>query len=137
MNILLLGIYPDDIITNGNGKYKIIYVYTGTRVLKSWEYETDRLGAIYEEYFAPELFVGYPTHQSDIFSVGAIMWFLVTGRPPRLRNMNARILSAKDSNHSLPNHIDSIILKATEPDAANRYQTADEMIQALIIPPNK
>ena len=135
MNILLLGIYPDDIITNGNGKYKIIYVYTGTRVLKSWEYETDRLGAIYEEYFAPELFVGYPTHQSDIFSVGAIMWFLVTGQPPLLRDPNGRILSAKNINSSASDRINSIILKATEPDVANRYQTADEMIQALMISP--
>jgi len=60
------------------------------------------------------------------------MWFLVTGQTPRFRDINGRILSAKLSNRSVSDHIDSIILKATEPDVAKRYQNTNEMMKALI-----
>ena len=84
------------------------------------------------DYSSPEQLQGVPTYQSDIFSVGATIWFLVTGQPPRSRDINGRILSAKLSNRSVSDHIDSIILKATEPDVAKRYQNTDEMMKALI-----
>jgi len=132
MNILHRDISPNHIMISDKDELKLI------NFMKAIEVSTGRVEGgttiIGNEYFqAPEQLMGYPTYQSDIFSVGATMWFLITGQPPRIRNQNGRILSAKTSNHNVSNHIDSIILKATDPDVANRYKTADEMIQALMV----
>ena len=136
MNIVHRRVSPDTITVSDEGKLKLI----GFRKAIEFPMEKkidDGTTLIGNEYFlafqAPERLMDYPTYQSDIFSVGAIMWFLVTGQTPQSRDQNGRILSAKTSNHNVSNYIDSIILKATEPDVANRYQTADEMIQALMI----
>ena len=136
MNIVHRRVSPDTIIVSDEEELKLIGFRKAIEVSTAIKID-DGTTLIGNEYFlafqAPERLMGYPTYQSDIFSVGATMWFLITGQPPRIRNQNGMILSAKTSNHSVSDHIDSIILKATNPDVANRYQTADEMIQALMI----
>ena len=131
-NILHRGISPDDIMISDDGEIILIDFGTAKEGFNGLN-QSVATGIGKPNYVPPEQLQGYPTYQSDIFSVGATMWFLVTGQTPQLRDQNGRILSAKYINSSASNHIDSIILKATEPLAANRYQTADEMIQALMI----
>ncbi|TFH38987.1 MAG: hypothetical protein E4G94_11575, partial [ANME-2 cluster archaeon] len=136
MNIVHRRVFPDTITVSDEEELKLIDFRKAIEFPMEKKID-DGTTLIGNEYFlafqAPERLMDYPTYQSDIFSVGAIMWFLVTGQTPQSRDQNGRILSAKISNHSVSNHIDSIILKATDPDVANRYQTADEMIQALTI----
>lgn len=130
-NILYRDLSPDNIMVSTSGNFILIdfgAVKEGFNCLN----QNMATGIGKKDYGPPEQLAGYPTYQSDIFSVGAIMWFLVTGQPPRSRDTNGRILSAKLSNRSVSDHIDSIILKATEPLATNRYQNTDEMMKALI-----
>ena len=130
-NILYRDLSPDNIMASASGDFILIdfgAVKEGFSGLN--QSVATRIGK--PDYGPPEQLQGYPTYQSDIFSVGATMWFLVTGQTPRFRDINGRILSAKLSNRSVSDHIDSIILKATEPDVAKRYQNTNEMMKALI-----
>ena len=129
INILHRDICPDDIIISNKGELKIIDMGIVKKALEQTD-DTSRL--YHKEYSAPEQLYRISIYQSNIFSVGATMWFLVTGQSP-MRDTNGRILSAKNLNRSVSEHIDSIILKATDPDVTSRYQTADEMIQALMV----
>jgi len=130
-NMLHRDISPDNIMVSASGDFVLIdfgAVKEGFNGLN--QSVATKIGK--QVYSSPEQLQGVSTYQSDIFSVGATIWFLVTGQPPRSRDTNGRILSAKFYNRSVSDHIDSIILKATEPDVAKRYQNTDEMMKALI-----
>lgn len=78
-------------------------------------------------YSAPEQQqIGEFHYQSDIFSVGATMYFLLTGkdpcRPP---------LSPCSLNSRVNRRLDLIVRKATNLDPNRRYQTMNEMRNAL------
>ncbi|TFH38986.1 MAG: hypothetical protein E4G94_11570, partial [ANME-2 cluster archaeon] len=130
-NIIYRDLSPDNIMASASGDFVLID-FGAVKEGFSGLSQSVATGIGKADYGPPEQLQGYPTYQSDIFSVGATMWFLVTGLPPRMRDTSGRILSAKLSNRGVSDHIDSIILKATEPDVAKRYQNTDEMMKALI-----
>ncbi|MGC1120240.1 MAG: FHA domain-containing serine/threonine-protein kinase [Candidatus Methanofastidiosia archaeon] len=79
-------------------------------------------------YGAPEQQAGEFYFQSDIFAVGATMYFLLTGKNPCRRPP----LSPCSENPTVGKKIDSIIKKATNFDPNQRYQTISEMRNALL-----
>ncbi|MBU7025833.1 MAG: protein kinase [Theionarchaea archaeon] len=78
-------------------------------------------------YGAPEQQTGECYFQSDIFAVGATMYFLLTGTDPC-----SPPLSPCRINPRVNRTIDLIIRKATDLDPNRRYQTVNEMKNALI-----
>jgi eukaryotic-like serine/threonine-protein kinase len=73
---------------------------------------------------------------SDIYSLGAILYFLVTGRPPFVAEsveatltqvLTAEILSPRKLNPSLPPDLEIICLKCLEREPGRRYATASEL----------
>jgi serine/threonine protein kinase len=92
-------------------------------------------------YLAPELFKGEPaTAQSDLYSVGVLLFYLVTGRFPvegesfgdiaakHLRGERTRL---QDLRSDLPGVFVHVVDRALRPDRADRYQSAGELEQAL------
>lgn len=89
------------------------------------------------DYMAPEQVHGRRgDHRTDIYSLGAILYHLATGRPPFEGDspyvvMNARTsgdpVAPRDLNPSLTPVIEEIILHAMARDPAERYQTAAQM----------
>lgn len=80
--------------------------------------------------------------RTDIYSLGAILYELATGKVPHTPDDQADVLAwikAKENlpappselNPSIPHELDAIILKALEPDRNKRYQAASELAEAL------
>jgi ABC-type phosphate/phosphonate transport system substrate-binding protein len=77
---------------------------------------------------------------SDIYSVGAILYHALTGRPPFVgqtvsdtlhRLVHDEVISPQRRNPSVPVDLDTICLKCLEKDPSRRYQTAQELADEL------
>ena len=79
-------------------------------------------------YGAPEQQAGEASFQSDIFGVGATMYFLLTGRDP----CTLPPLSPCRENVSISKILNRIVEKATHIDPNMRYQTVKEMRNTLV-----
>jgi eukaryotic-like serine/threonine-protein kinase len=83
-------------------------------------------------YLSPEQVLRQKVdHRTDIFSLGVVLYELVTGtRPFNGKNvadvLESILLDAPDTAQ-LPNRLKRIINRALEKDRSSRYQTADEM----------
>jgi serine/threonine-protein kinase len=97
------------------------------------------LGSLY--YMSPEQIQGGQVDaRSDLYAVGVSLYELATGKKPfddesQFAIMSAHIMRAPvppiQINHALPEEVSDGILKALSKDAAARYQTAGEFLDAL------
>jgi serine/threonine protein kinase/ABC-type phosphate/phosphonate transport system substrate-binding protein len=77
---------------------------------------------------------------SDVYSLGAMLYHLLTGRPPfegvsvadtLHRLLHDEVVSPRRLNASVPLDLETICLKCLEKDPARRYQTAQELAEEL------
>ena len=102
------------------------------------------LGSIY--YMSPEQVRGASVdHRSDLYSVGIVLYEMVTGIRPITGEsswevMNAHVnsipLSPSALNSNLPGYLCSAILKALEKDPESRHQSASAFTAALKLSSN-
>lgn len=94
------------------------------------------------EYMSPEQVRGslLLDSRSDIYSLGAVLYAAVTGKPPfdskvqfeiMLAHVNTPPTPPSAANPELPPELDRIILRALEKDPTRRFQTAREFRQSL------
>ena len=92
-------------------------------------------------YFSPEhARGGYTDAKSDLYSLGVVMYEMVTGRVPfdadtpvsvALKHMQEEPVPPIEENSHLPEALNKIILKALKKDPMLRYQTATELLKDL------
>jgi eukaryotic-like serine/threonine-protein kinase len=93
------------------------------------------LGSVH--YLSPEQARGgMANRKSDIYSLGIVMFELVTGRLPfsgesavsiALKHLQSETPSPKRWNPEIPQSVENIILKATAKDSYYRYESVDDM----------
>ncbi|HUE86491.1 MAG TPA: protein kinase [Vicinamibacterales bacterium] len=105
--------------------------------------EVDEGGALAgtPAYIAPELFAGAPaTPQSDIYSVGALLFCLATRRYPvpgrslralREAHQRGRRTTLADLAPALPAGVIAVVERALSADPALRFAQAEDMARAL------
>jgi eukaryotic-like serine/threonine-protein kinase len=92
-------------------------------------------------FSSPEQTTGAPVDaRSDIYSLGAVLYFLVTGRPPFGGSSAVDIAAGvirelptppQTLNPQVPTHLNAVITRCLEKDPSARYQTVDELRTAL------
>ena len=93
-------------------------------------------------YFSPEQAEGIGVDgRSDLYSLGVVLFEMVTGRPPFLGDTPVAVASKhvrdhppapRELNPSIPPTFEAIILKAMAKDPAHRYGTAEELRADLL-----
>ena len=93
-------------------------------------------------YFSPEQAEGIGVDaRSDIYSLGVVLFEMVTGRPPFLGDTPVAVASKhvrdnppapRELNPQIPPTFEAIILKSMAKDPAHRYATAEELRADLL-----
>lgn len=97
------------------------------------------IGSIH--YIAPEQARGNcPDARSDIYSLGVVMYEMLTGQLPytgdtlgeiAVKHMNADPVLPHELNSEIPPELEAITLKAMSPKLEDRYQSAKDLLEDL------
>jgi serine/threonine protein kinase len=86
-----------------------------------------------EGYAPPEQYIGYADPRCDIYALGATLHHLLTGRDPRREPpFTFHEAPPRSLNPAISEELEAVIMKATEYNLEHRYQSAEEMRDALL-----
>ena len=134
-------IKPQNIMILENGLVKIMDFGIAMAMNSTQLTQTNSvMGSVH--YLPPEQASGKgATLQSDIYSMGIVMYELLTGKLPykgdnaveiALKHLKEPLPSIREELPNIPQSIENIILKSTAKNPKNRYADAREMHQDLI-----
>lgn len=133
-------IKPQNMLILDNGLVKITDFGIAVALNSTQLTQTNSvMGSVH--YLPPEQAAGKgATFKSDIYSLGILMYELVTGKLPfkgenaveiALKQMKEPIPSVREEDESIPQSVENIILKACAKNPKNRYENAREMYYDL------
>jgi tRNA A-37 threonylcarbamoyl transferase component Bud32 len=115
---------PDNLILNSDSTLKLIDFTVAQQT------ESTATGTVVGKhaYLPPEQFRGKPTPQSDIYAMGATLFYLLIGRDPEPITASHPILS----NNKIDGSLDELVARATSLDISIRYPNIQSVKQDLL-----
>ncbi len=85
-------------------------------------------------YSAPEILLGKAEPRSDIYSLGAVLYIMLTGMPPdeATARMQRRLRSPAEVKPRIPANVDEFVMKALALDTEERFRDVRTMADALL-----
>ncbi|MBX9567467.1 MAG: serine/threonine protein kinase [Candidatus Obscuribacterales bacterium] len=114
---------PDNLILRKDGMLKLVDFNVAQQK------ETTATGTVVGKhaYLPPEQFRGQPTTQSDIYSMGASIFFLLTAQEPD----PITTLHPREVNASVSEQLDAFVAKATQIELKDRYARCEDLLEDL------
>jgi serine/threonine-protein kinase len=90
-------------------------------------------------YIAPEILAGYVDERSEVYSVGILLYEMLTGYVPFdgpsdqicLHHRETQPMAPSFLNPSIPRTVERVILRTLEKDPRHRYQTIEDVLHAF------
>ncbi len=130
---------PHNVIVDGEGRVKV----TDFGIARAGASDMTETGAIMgtAAYLSPEQAQGHAVSaSSDLYSVGILLYELLTGAPPfdaesavsiALKQVNEAPAPPRSVNPAVSPELEDVVLRALQKDPSQRYAEADEFIGAL------
>ncbi len=133
---------PANVLVNEEGLLKIVDFGVAAAV-SSGDTQLTKTGYVIgsPKYMAPEQILGKKVDATaDVYSIGVIMYEMVTGVPPYSRGDHMSVMyqhvqgkakQCQEMNPDIPDEYATLIAKAMSVDKTKRYQSMDELNEAL------
>jgi len=132
-------IKPHNIMVLKNGSVKVMDFGIARVMNKSNTLTKEALGSVH--YISPEQAKGGHTdNRSDLYSLGVVMYEMMTGRPPydgesavavAIQHINGGAPMPSSLNPNIPAGLEQIIMKGMSLEIRDRYVSATEMLQDM------
>lgn len=132
-------IKPHNIMVLKNGSVKVMDFGIARVMNKSNTLTKEALGSVH--YISPEQAKGgYTDNRADLYSLGVVMYEMMTGRPPydgesavavAIQHINGGAPRPSTLNPNIPVGMEQIIMKAMALELRDRYVSATEMLQDM------
>jgi tetratricopeptide (TPR) repeat protein/predicted Ser/Thr protein kinase len=136
--ILHRDLKPSNILMDAHGHPRITDFGLAKRFRDASELTLTRQILGTPQYIPPEQIGGTAEPRSDIYALGAVLYYLLTGRPPfqaatleeiLLQVIDRDPVSPRSLNPAVPRDLETICLKCLEKDPGRRYGTATELVE--------
>jgi serine/threonine-protein kinase len=133
---------PANILVNEDGLLKIVD-FGVAAAASSGDTQLTKTGYVIgsPKYMAPEQILGKKVDETaDVYSIGVIMYEMTTGIPPYSRGDHMSVMyqhvqgkakQCQEINPEIPDSYAGVIAKAMSVDKSKRYQSMDELTEAL------
>ncbi len=132
-------IKPHNVMVLKNGSVKVADFGIARVMSQGNTLTKEALGSVH--YISPEQAKGGRVDdRSDIYSLGTVMYEMMTGRPPydgespvavAIQHINGGAAMPSTLNPNIPKGLEQIIMKGMALDAKDRYPSATEMLQDM------
>ena len=132
-------IKPHNVMVLKNGSVKVTDFGIARMMSKGNTLTKEALGSVH--YISPEQAKGGRVdNRSDIYSLGVVMYEMMSGRPPydgespvavAIQHINGGAVMPSTLNPNIPGGLEQIIMKAMAHETGDRYATATQMLTDL------
>jgi serine/threonine protein kinase len=139
MGIIHRDVCPRNVLLDDEGRAKLIDYGLAIPKLEKLKDVFHRSGT--PSYMAPEVVRSdHYDFRTDIYAFGVSMYEIFVGKPPfagedqfdrAAQHLGARVVPPRETNPRIPKELEAIILRALEKDPDSRYQSMEDVVQAL------